>query len=85
MKPLWFISGIAVAAVLLVGIGVAAAFSGTAQGSPANPAIENVKTPGFCGCGMGQTAGGCGAAGCTAGCAECQGQCGGGCSGGCSK
>ncbi|MCX6781718.1 MAG: hypothetical protein NTW66_01150 [Candidatus Magasanikbacteria bacterium] len=86
MKPLWFIGGIAAAATLIVGVGIAAAYSGGATSSKTlQPVTESVKSDGGCGCAHGAQAGGCGAAGCTAGCTQCGGQCGGGCSGGCSK
>ena len=74
----------AVAAMLVSGIGVAAAYQGTDSSGTTTPAVQTVKTAGGCGCDMAKGAGGCGAAGCTAGCTQCKGQCGGGCSGGCA-
>jgi hypothetical protein len=82
MKPFWFIGGIAVAAILIVGVGSALAYQGI--GTESNTKIgDTTAQPKACGCTHGAQAGGCGAAGCAEGCAQCQNHAAGGCSGGC--
>lgn len=85
MKPLWFIGGIAVAALLVVGVGSVLAYQGSGTGATQKIGDATVQTK-TCGCAHGAQAGGCGAAGCKAGCTQCSGEggCGGGCSGGCN-
>lgn len=85
MKPLWFIGGIAVAAILIVGVGSVLAYQGSGAGTNTKIGDKTTQTK-TCGCAHGAQAGGCGAAGCTAGCVQCSGEggCGGGCSGGCN-
>jgi hypothetical protein len=89
MKPLWFIGGIAVAAILIVGVGSVLAYQGSGAGTNTKIGDKTTQTK-TCGCAHGARAGGppaggC-AAGCTAGCTQCSGEggCGGGCSGGCN-